>query len=221
VTAAAAAAFTVLLVLRARRRLPLLALAVALLALLSGPAAYAFQTASHAETGSLVSAGPTAAPGGGGAGPGPGTLAPGGRPPPGPAGRAMSGAVRPGGGPAGGQMGGQTSQAVLDYLTSHQGGATWIVATSGAQSAAPIELATGKPVMAMGGFTGSDPAPTLAQLQSLIASGQLKYVLVGGARAGGPVGRGAASDVTGWVTKNCGPVSSTSGLYACTPASAR
>lgn len=44
--------------------------------------------------------------------------------------------------------------------------ATWIVAVSGAQSAASIELATGAPVMAMGGFSGTDAAPTLDQLQA-------------------------------------------------------
>src|SRR2546427_12776169 len=42
--------------------------------------------------------------------------------------------------------------------------------------------------MAMGGFSGGDPAPTLAQLQAYVASGQLRYVLIGGGAGGGPGG---------------------------------
>ena len=68
---------------------------------------------------------------------------------------------------------------------------------SSAQGAGSIELASGAPVMAMGGFSGSDPAPTLDQLQSLVASGQLRYVLLGG---GGP-GGGSKSDICAWVDR--------------------
>ena len=32
----------------------------------------------------------------------------------------------------------------------------------------------------MGGFNGSDNAPTVAQLQRMVAKGELKYVLLGG-----------------------------------------
>jgi hypothetical protein len=51
--------------------------------------------------------------------------------------------------------------------------------------AAPYILATGKPVIAMGGFIGSDPAPTLAGFKQLVAGGQVHYVLVGGGITGG------------------------------------
>jgi len=52
---------------------------------------------------------------------------------------------------------------------------------------APIILASGQPVITMGGFNGSDPAPTLAQLQGLVSSGKVHYVLLGGG-LGGPGG---------------------------------
>jgi 4-amino-4-deoxy-L-arabinose transferase-like glycosyltransferase len=71
---------------------------------------------------------------------------------------------------------------------------------SGANEAGSIELSTGRPVMAMGGFSGSDPAPTLEQLKSYVASGQLRYVLIGGGGMGGP-GR-SSSEVSDWVTAN-------------------
>ena len=86
--------------------------------------------------------------------------------------------------------------ALVAYLLANRGDATWIVATTSAQGAGSIELASGQPVMAMGGFMGSDPAPTLDQLQSLVSSGQLRYVLLGG---GGP-GGGGTSDISAWVT---------------------
>jgi 4-amino-4-deoxy-L-arabinose transferase-like glycosyltransferase len=111
---------------------------------------------------------------------------------------------------------------VVDYLVANRGGATWIVAAGSAQEAGTIELATGLPVMAMGGFTGSDPAPTLDQLKAYISSGKLRYVMTGG--LGGMVmgAIGGDSDRTSWVTANCTVVqiggSTSSGLYDCAAA---
>ncbi len=59
--------------------------------------------------------------------------------------------------------------ALVQYLLANQDGATWIVATTSAQEAGSIELAAGAPVMAMGGFYGSDPAPTLDEFKALVA----------------------------------------------------
>ena len=39
-------------------------------------------------------------------------------------------------------------------------------------------------MITIGGFTGSDPAPTAAQLARLVADGDLSYVLIGGGRGG-------------------------------------
>ena len=107
--------------------------------------------------------------------------------------------------------GASTDQALLDYLVANRGNATWIVAVDGAGAAAPIQLATGQPVMAMGGFSGSDNAPTLTTLQSSVASGQLRFVLLGRAAVpggGGGFGIGrpgwsGASTVARWVTASC------------------
>ncbi len=79
--------------------------------------------------------------------------------------------------------------------------------------------------MGMGGFTGSDPAPTLAQLKAYVASGQLRYVLVGGGRGGGGFGGAGSSDtssVQSWVTSTCTVIdyagSGSSSLYDCSAA---
>ncbi|MBV8982977.1 MAG: glycosyltransferase family 39 protein [Acidimicrobiia bacterium] len=77
--------------------------------------------------------------------------------------------------------------ALVRYLTSHKGNATYLVAAFGSQSSAPIIIATGEPVITIGGFNGNDPAPTLAQFQQLVARGKVHYVLVSG---GGPGGFG-------------------------------
>jgi 4-amino-4-deoxy-L-arabinose transferase-like glycosyltransferase len=110
---------------------------------------------------------------------------------------------------------GSTDTQLVDYLVAHQGSAKYLVAASGTQSTASIIIATGKPVVTIGGFTGSDPAPTVSQLAAMVKSGQLKYVLLGGDR-GGP--GGGSNDIATWVKAHGKAVSgvSTSGgtLYA-------
>ena len=82
--------------------------------------------------------------------------------------------------------------------------------------------------MAMGGFMGSDPAPTLAQLQADVHSGQLRFVLIGGGPGAGPGGffggdgQGSVSSArSAWVQRACTPVSGAGNgsLYDCAGAS--
>jgi 4-amino-4-deoxy-L-arabinose transferase-like glycosyltransferase len=182
------------------------AVALAVAVLLAGPAAYAVDTMATAYGGGDPAAGPqvasTGGPGGGGFAGAPN--------------RGIIAGVLPDGfADGGGGVGGDAvSSALTEYLVANRGNATWIVAVPSANQAGSIELATGLPVMAMGGFTGSDPAPTLAQLQSMVASGQLRYVMVGG-RGGGPGGGGSTiSEIDAWVQANGMVVSSvSSNLY--------
>ena len=105
----------------------------------------------------------------------------------------------PGGG-GGGGGGGTADAALVRYLEQHQGTATYLLAVQGSQTAAPYILATGRAVMAMGGFSGTDPTPTLAQFKKLVAEGQVHYVLVSGGGGGGPGGGGGTvSSVMSWV----------------------
>jgi 4-amino-4-deoxy-L-arabinose transferase-like glycosyltransferase len=117
-----------------------------------------------------------------------------------------------------------TDDALMTWLTQHHGSETWLVAVSSANQAGPLQLASGVPVMAMGGFMGSDPAPTLEQLQGYIRDGRLRYVLVGGTGGfGGPGGffggdgqGNVAGERTQWVTSACTPVGAVSAsLYDC------
>ena len=75
----------------------------------------------------------------------------------------------------------------------------WAAATTGSQSAASLELASGKAVIGIGGWSGSDPAPTLDEFKAYVAAGEVKYYIEGG-RGGGP--GGGSSEITEWVTAN-------------------
>ncbi|MFI5261658.1 MAG: glycosyltransferase family 39 protein [Candidatus Limnocylindrales bacterium] len=183
-------------------RLSTAVLGLAFAALLIGPAAYAIDTMNTAYAGGDPSAGPAVsvadtsagqggiggAPGGFGGAPGLG----GGTPPNGGFGATGPlGGTPPGGtaGTVGGGPGGSTvDQTLVDYLVAHRGSASWIVAVDSSMNAASIELASGEPVMAMGGFTGSDPAPTLAEFKAYVASGRIRYLLVQGSGTGGGSG---------------------------------
>jgi hypothetical protein len=74
---------------------------------------------------------------------------------------------------------------------------TWVAATIGANEAAGYQLATGDAVMAIGGFNGTDPSPTLAQFQDWVAAGKVHYFITGGGFGGG-----AGSEITSWVRSN-------------------
>jgi hypothetical protein len=102
------------------------------------------------------------------------------------------------GGPGGG---GQADSALASLLKS-AGTMRWAAATNGSMEAAPLQLASGKSVMAIGGFTGSDPSPTLAQFQKYVTDGDIHYYVSGGG-GGGFGGRGGGgSQIEQWVTAN-------------------
>ena len=95
----------------------------------------------------------------------------------------------------GGLLDGGTPDAELVALLRQDADRyTWVAAAVGSNSAAGVQLATGEPVMAIGGFNGSDPAPTLEQFQRYVAEGRIHWFL-GGGRMGG--GRWAAATPPG------------------------
>lgn len=167
--------------------------------------------------------------------------APGGRGAPGPAGgQGAEGAPGAGGAPAAFGGFGGVDQSLLAYLEANRGSATYLFATFGAQSAATYITATnGESVMPIGGFSGEDPVPTLDRFEALVASGDLRFVLL--ASQGGFGGFGgdggtparttgattatddssAVTDIRTWVAQNCSIVSSpelnTTDLYDCVP----
>lgn len=65
--------------------------------------------------------------------------------------------------------------ALTALLTAGTPGHTWVAAAVGSNAAAGYQLASGAPVMALGGFNGTDPAPTLAAFQQDVAEGRVHY----------------------------------------------
>lgn len=118
------------------------------------------------------------------------------------------GTGQPGGmgrGGAGGLLNASTPNAELvATLTADAGSYTWMAAAVGANSAAGYQLATGEPVMAIGGFNGSDPSPTLAEFQRYVAEKKIHYFL-GGGTGGGMRQNGGSSygtEISTWVSEN-------------------
>ena len=56
---------------------------------------------------------------------------------------------------------------------------TWAAAALGSNNAAGYQLASGAPVMAIGGFNGTDPAPTLREFQRFVADRKIHYFIRG------------------------------------------
>jgi 4-amino-4-deoxy-L-arabinose transferase-like glycosyltransferase len=64
------------------------------------------------------------------------------------------------------------------FLEAQHGKERFLLATGGVYNASPIILQTGKPVMAMGGFLGSDPIVTPGRLARYVRDGDVRFVLV-------------------------------------------
>ncbi|HTR71092.1 MAG TPA: glycosyltransferase family 39 protein [Mycobacteriales bacterium] len=208
--------------------------AVAMLAALAGPLGYSVNTAATAHTGALPSAGPAvvgfAGPGGGFGQRGGGFGPTGGGFGAGPAGSGQGMAIRPpgfggsstgatgatgviGGGPGGGPGGaggllnaGTVSSALTAALKANASSYTWVLATTGAENASGYQLAAGEPVMAIGGFNGTDNAPTLAQFENYVREGKIHYYLASGGMTGefggSQGGSSSASEIQSWVEQH-------------------
>ena len=74
----------------------------------------------------------------------------------------------------------------------------WIAAAISSNQAAGYQLATGDPVMAIGGFNGTDPAPALPQFQRMVAAGEIHWFIGGPPGAWLPGGQ-AAHAISRWV----------------------
>lgn len=150
--------------------------ALAIISCLAAPTAFSVATAASTHNGAIPSVGPSRHSFGGGmAGPG-GLLD---SPTPGPA------------------LSATLARDADDY--------TWTAAVIGSNNAAGYQLATGAPVMAVGGFNGTDPAPTLEEFQNYVATRQIHYFIGGRMMAwGSPKNSGSreASDIAAWVEKH-------------------
>ncbi|RJQ77176.1 glycosyltransferase family 39 protein [Amycolatopsis panacis] len=148
---------------------------VGLVALLAGTGAYTVATAATPHRGAIPSAGPASNRG------------------------------MPGGGPAGGLLGTSSpGTALTALLTQNTGKYTWAAATVGSNNAAGYQLASGQPVLAVGGFNGTDPYPTLEQFQQYVHDGKIHYFLGEGMTmfGGNSSGSDLSQQIVDWVAAN-------------------
>ncbi len=119
-----------------------------------------------------------------------------------------------------------SNAALIRYLEANQGSTKFLVAVSSSMTADGLIIATNKPVMALGGFSGSDPILTANQLASLVANGTVRFFLLNSFNRGGQIppqildqipeqfrnrvqngtggfGGGQQSALTTWVTQHC------------------
>ena len=209
-----------------------------LAAAVAAPAAYAVDTATYAYGGPIVLAGPQppmdladmlppGALSGGQPGGAPG--APGGQPGGVPGG--APGGMPPGGlslggdgriGTAGGFLDSEASPEVTQLLAADADSYTWVATSVAWQQPALYQLATEEPVLALGGFSGTDPYPTLADFQALVADGEVHYFIE--SSGFGPAGmaggvRGPAQEIADWVADTYEPIQVAGvTLYDLTPA---
>jgi 4-amino-4-deoxy-L-arabinose transferase-like glycosyltransferase len=101
------------------------------------------------------------------------------------------------GGAFGGGLGANASSdaKLIRYLEVHQGTAKYLVAVSSSNEADALILATNKPVMTLGGFSGGDPILTTSKLATLVKSGQVKYFLISSF--------GGQSALVTWIKQHC------------------
>jgi 4-amino-4-deoxy-L-arabinose transferase-like glycosyltransferase len=191
---------------RWRTALAVAAVSLGAVAMLGGPLAYSLDTAASSYSGAGPSAGPALTAAGGGPGGALGTgrsgfAGRGGFPGAGEAGRGefpgfrdgRAGRFAGGFGGFGGAGNATVSSAFAKLLEVGSARYVWAAATDGSDSAASMELATGGvPVMAIGGFRGTDPAPSLAEFEKLVAAHKIHYYVAGGGGGFGGAGAGGA-----------------------------
>lgn len=106
-----------------------------------------------------------------------------------------------GGGFAGFGGQGQTGtgqNSLLQFLETNQDGYKFLVAVNSDMTAAPLILDSNQPVISLGGFSGSDPVFTVAEIQQLVANHTVRYFMPSGGRGN--------NQVTQWITQQCTPV---------------
>ena len=88
---------------------------------------------------------------------------------------------------------------MLNYLQANTKDVKFMLAVGSSMQGTGYVLATGRPVLYMGGFSGGDPVVDADKIAQLVTKGELRYVLGGGGFGPG----GGKADVTAWLQANC------------------
>lgn len=92
---------------------------------------------------------------------------------------------------------GNGNSKLIDFLESNKTKEKYLLVVSSSQSADSMIIQSGIPIMALGGFSGSDNIITLDQFKEMVKNGEVRYVLTGSMG-----GRGGSSEIMNWVKEN-------------------
>ena len=95
--------------------------------------------------------------------------------------------------------GSNVNTELLTYLQANTADVNYLVAVPSSQQGSNLVLATGRPVLFMGGFGGGDDVVSADDLSTLVANGELRYVLYGDPR-------GNKADIASWLSTACSVV---------------
>ena len=98
---------------------------------------------------------------------------------------------RPQGGP-----GSSVNQEMLAYLQANTANTKYMLAVPSSQQGSQLVIATGRPVLYMGGFGGQDDVVNAEDLSTMVKNGELRYVLYGGER-------GNKEEIASWLKTSC------------------
>ena len=91
------------------------------------------------------------------------------------------------------------NEDLLAYLEANTQDVEYLLAVPSSQQGSSLVIATGRPVLYMGGFGGQDAVVTAGDLSAMVANGELRYVMYGG-------DRGGKQDIANWLSASCSVV---------------
>jgi len=93
---------------------------------------------------------------------------------------------------------------LIAFLEHHHGREDYLLAAVNARQAAPIIIATGSPVLALGGFSGDDPILGVDDFARLVAENRVRFALIGDGSEGlrRIFGEARQKPLTDWIQAN-------------------
>lgn len=92
--------------------------------------------------------------------------------------------------------GANANSELIEYLQANTQDVKYLAAVPSSQQGSTMVLATGRPVLFMGGFSGQDDVVSAEDLAEMVADGELRYIVYGG-------DRGNQQDIANWVQASC------------------
>jgi 4-amino-4-deoxy-L-arabinose transferase-like glycosyltransferase len=92
--------------------------------------------------------------------------------------------------------GSNVNTELLAYLEQNTQDVEYLVAVPSSQQGSPLVLASGRPVLFMGGFGGHDNVVDADDLNEMVQNGELRYVISGGERT-------SRDEIAQWLQASC------------------